>query len=138
MLLHAVIETPEDEIIDNRLPANLSYMIQHDGSVSAKTAECQLSPFCPISPDKIDVAKVNLKDDDVILFRYPIDTDPADASLMKDILKSEFPNNKVLGITSNVELLIENADDAIAMLEQMIAHIKVMQPIQAQKKIIIE
>ena len=68
---------------------------------------------------------VKLQEGDVILFKYPDDTLPEDARLMSDILKAEFPNNKVLGITKNVDLLVENVDEAVAMLEKMIAHIKI-------------
>ena len=70
------------------------------------------------------------------MFKYPDDTLPEDARLMSDILKAEFPNNKVLGITKNVDLLVENVDEAVAMLEKMIAHIKVTAG--TQKKIILQ
>ena len=70
------------------------------------------------------------------MFKYPDDTLPEDARLMSDILKAEFPNNKVLGITKNVDLLVENVDEAVAMLEKMIAHIKVTAG--THKKIILQ
>lgn len=136
MLVHAVIEIPDDTVIDNRLPAKVSYMSYESDGVVSKQAEGYLEPLRELIKEGAEMIAVKLQEGDVILFKYPDDTPPEDARLMSDILKAEFPNNKVLGITKNVDLLVENVDEAVAMLEKMIAHIKVTAG--TQKKIILQ
>lgn len=136
MLIHAVIEVPDDEVIDSRLPAKISYMAYNEAEgVVGKEIDGYLEPYAVIDKETIELMAPSVEEDAVVIFRYPADTDPSDAVLMKDTLKSEFPNNKVLGLTQDVDFLIENADDAVAMLEKMIAHIKVMDG--NQKKIVL-
>lgn len=135
MLVHAVIEVPDGTVVDNRLPAKVSYMSYEPDGVVGKQAEGYLQPFRELLKEDIEMLATKIQDGEVILFKYPDDTYPEDARLMSDILKAEFPNNKVLGITKDVDLLVENADEAVAMLERMIAHIKVTAG--TQKKIIV-
>lgn len=138
MLVHAVIEVPDDEVIDNRLPAVVSFLSNtEDGSLRKNDIEGYLEPLNAMLDESIRIVTPKIEPDSVILFRYDDEVvDPEDAMLVKDILKSEFPDNKVLGLTSNVDFLVENAADAVAMLEKMIAHIKVMDG--NQKKIILQ
>ena len=137
MLVHAVIEVPDDEVVDNRLPATVSYMSYQGEGLSKKEAvEGYLEPLNAVLGSSIEAIATQVDENRVILFRYDDEViSPEDAMLIKDILKSEFPDNKVLGLTSNVDFLVENADAAIDMLEKMIAHIKVMDG--NQKKIIL-
>ena len=125
MLVHAVIEVPDDEIIDSRLSAQVSYMAKDSTGLCKKEVEGYLEKYVVIDKSKIEALATNVKEDDVILFKYPSDTEPDDVMLIKDVLRSEFPDNKVLGLTSDVELLIQNADEAVELLENMIAHIKI-------------
>ena len=138
MLVHAVIEVPDNEVIDNRLPAVVSFLSNTtDGSLRKNDIEGYLEPLNAVLDQSIRMISTKVDSESVILFRYDDEVvSPEDAMLIKDILKSEFPDNKVLGLTSNVDFLIENADAAVAMLEQMIAHIKIMDG--NQKKIILE
>lgn len=138
MLVHAVIEVPDGEVIDGRLPASISYMsYQGEGLSKKEDVEGYLEPLNAVLDQSIRIISTKIEPESVILFRYDDEVvDPEDAMLIKDILKSEFPDNKVLGLTSNVDFLIENAADAVAMLEKMIAHIKVMDG--NQKKIILQ
>lgn len=126
MLVHAVIELPDDTVIDNRLPAKVSYMSYESDGIVNKQAEGYLEPLRELIKEDAEMIAVKLQEGDVILFKYPDDTLPEDASLVSDILKTEFPNNKVIGINKNLDLLVENADEAVAMLEKMIAHIKIV------------
>lgn len=137
MLVHAVIEIPDDEVVDNRLPATVSYMSYQGEGLSKKEAvEGYLEPLNAVLGSSIEAIATQVDENKVILFRYDDEViSPEDAMLVKDILKSEFPDNRVLGLTSNVDFLVENADAAVDMLEKMIAHIKVMNG--NQKKIIL-
>lgn len=139
MLVHAVIEIDDEEFdcIDQRLPAKISYLSKpgHLPAPQHREAEGYITPYILVDKEDVEMLAVQLEEEDVVIFRYPSSTDPSDATLIKDILKSEFPNNKVLGLTQDIDLLIENASDAVDMLEKMIAHIKVMEG--NQKKIIL-
>lgn len=138
MLVHAVIEVPDDEVIDNRLPATISYMsYQGEGLPKKEAVEGYLEPLNSMLDECIRTVTTKVDPESVIVFRYDDEVvSPEDAMLVKDILKSEFPDNKVLGLTCNIEFLVENADAAVDMLEKMIAHIKVMDG--NQKKIILQ
>lgn len=136
MLVHAVIEVPDDQVIDNRLPAKVSYVAFDSGGMATNHVEGYLEPLNAVLDESIRIVSTKIEPESVILFRYDDEVvSPEDAMLVKDILKSEFPDNKVLGLTSNVDFLIDNADAAVDMLEKMIAHIKVMDG--NQKKIIL-
>lgn len=128
MLVHAVIEVRDDQVIDHRLPATISYMAYEGEGLSRKEAvEGYLQPLNHVLDESIRIVSTKIDSESVILFRYDDELiTPEDAMLIKDILKSEFPDNKVLGLTSNIDFLVENADAAVDMLEKMIAHIKVM------------
>ncbi len=125
MLVHAVIEIPDDTVIDNRLPAQVSYnAFECDGVVGHKV-EGFLEPVRNLLSEEFKAAVEDVKDGQVILFKYPADVSSAfDVQSTLNLLKAEFPNNKVLGIANDVELLIQDADNAVNMLNQMIAHVK--------------
>lgn len=125
MLVHAVIEIPDDTVIDDRLPAQVSYnAFESDGVVGHKV-EGFLEPVCNLLNEDFKAAVEDVKDGQVILFKYPADVSSAfDVQSTLNLLKAEFPNNKVLGIANDVELLVQDADNAVNMLNQMIAHIK--------------
>lgn len=79
---------------------------------------------------KIDIKSLEVTDSSVLLVRYDSTASLEDVQESIDLLKEEFPNNKVLAITNDMELLESNADDAVAMLERMIAHIKLVKDLK--------
>lgn len=125
MLVHAVIEVPDEEGIDNRLPATVQYIGYKESGLCKKTVEGFLEPLRELINEDIEMLTTKIQDGDVILFKYPWNVDPEDAVLIQNILQAEFPEHKVLGFTKDVDLLVENVDEAVAMLEKMIAHIKI-------------
>lgn len=137
MLVHAVIEVPDDEVVDNRLPAVVSFLSNtSDGSLRKNDIEGYLEPLNKMLGESLDIKTIKVAEDEVIIFRYDQESvKPEDAVLVRDMLQVAFPNNKILGLTSDIDFLIENADAAVQMLEKMIAHIKVMEG--NQKKIVL-
>lgn len=136
MLVHAVIDIPEGTVVDNRLPATISFMCDTDEGPSRLEMEGYLEPLNEMLGESLDIKTINVAEDEVIIFRYDQESvSPDDALLVRDMLQVEFPDNKVLGLTSDIDFLIENADAAVQMLEKMIAHIKVMEG--NQKKIVL-
>lgn len=136
MKMHAVFEIPDEALSKlhdigelsetNEIDVELSY---HDNSVSATAV-----PYADITPESFGIDIADIAKDDIIIFKYPSDISVEDVQFVKVFLQAEFPNNKVIGITSDVDFLIENADEAVAMLQKMIAHIQL---IKSTKKEII-
>ena len=126
MLVHAVFEVPDGENIDSRPITEVNYLsIDESGQVTPKTAVAAVTPFWDMSG--ISLEKFDPAEADVIMFRYnPDEVFPEDAMQIRDILKNEFPNNKVIGLTNDIELLCQNPNEAIDMLNRMIAHIKIV------------
>lgn len=129
MLVHAILDIDGEEFasIDERVSPRLSYLTKPTPSSVQNRVdhEVEIVPYTLIDPHSIELLSQHVDEGDVILFKYPSDVDPEDAVLMKDILQAEFPEHKVLGVTKDIDLLVENADEAVAMLEKMIAHIKI-------------
>lgn len=76
------------------------------------------------NPDDYIPDVFNPKERDVVIFKFPADTPPETAQLLHNYLQAKFPDNKVIGLTNNVDFLIENADEAVKMLEEMIEKVK--------------
>ena len=91
-----------------------------DGNTKGKSETCNHDCF------KANVATLTVEPDDVLMLKFDPDILPPELETMMNILRAEFPNNKVLGITSNMDILCEQRDDAIALLEGMLAHIKIV------------
>lgn len=126
MLVHAVFEVPDDTVIDPRPVSEVKYLTINEDKVEPKVASATVTPILS-DLSSVSVEKIQPKEGDVIFFRYSsADVTPEDAIQIRDVLKSEFPNNKVLGLTSDVQLLCENREEAIDMLNRMIAHIKIV------------
>lgn len=82
MLVHAVIEIPDDTVIDSRLPAKVSYMSYESDGVVSKQAEGYLEPLRELIKEGAEMIAVKLQEGDVILFKYPDDMPPEDVRLM--------------------------------------------------------
>ena len=127
MIVRVVFEIPDsdDDTMSIDELAKGSYTVTNgDGNVETKEVQGCIEVHNPQLKDYIDLDTRSISNDDVIIFRYDENQVlPEDAVMIRDMLKLEFPDNKILGITSNVEFLINNADEAVAMLNKMITHI---------------
>ena len=61
MLVHAVIEIPDDTVIDNRLPAKVSYMSYESDGVVSKQAEGYLEPLRELIKEGAEMIAVKLQ-----------------------------------------------------------------------------
>ena len=125
---HIVFESNDNEIIDNRLESTTTYL-----SLDTETKEFtqkEVKGYVePYTIDKIttsDMKAFTVNKDDVILFKYSDDMTGDEIVQVRDALQAEFPDNKVLGLTDNVELLVQSGQEAVDMLNKMIAHIKIL------------
>lgn len=139
MLVHAVLDISEEELanIDSRMSPRLSYLTKPDPSSPQNlvNTDVEIVPYTSIDPQSIELVSQSINEGDVILFKFPEGL-ADDAVYIKDVLQAEFPDHKVIGLTNDIDLFIQNADEAVDMLEKMIAHIKVTAG--TQKKIVLQ
>lgn len=76
--------------------------------------------------DHISTLQVN--PGDVVLFRFGPDMLPKDLQPIYDSLTSAFPDNQVIGLAKDIDVLIQSPKEAIDMLEKMITKIKLIHP----------
>ena len=84
MLVHAVIEVPDNEVIDNRLPAVVSFLSNTtDGSLRKNDIEGYLEPLNAVLDQSIRMISTKVDSESVILFRYDDEVvSPEDAMLI--------------------------------------------------------
>lgn len=73
-----------------------------------------------------DFSTIHPTDGDVIILKFDPDIYPEELEGMMSALRSEFPDNKVIAITNSMEVLCEQRDEAIDLLQNMIAHISII------------
>lgn len=86
----------------------------------------------------IDTVKV--EEDDTITIMFPesfLNYFADDLHSWVQNIQNTYPNNPVLAILSDIDVLIQNADDALAMLDGMKAKIQIVKDTPAEKKIIL-
>ena len=125
MLVHAVLEVPDDTVIDNRLPAQIRFNTYTEEGLVNQVKEGYLSPLREDVLGKFDIESIDVGSDSVIIVRYPDDCSPEEINMMISMLKLEIPDHVVLGITKDLGLLVKNSKEAVDLLEKMIAHVKV-------------
>ena len=128
MLIHSVIEVDDDLTIDNRLESETKFRYKDEnGITSSKIVSGYLEPYTPIHPEDYNISKSEVNDNDVIICKFnPESLQPADMQYVHKMMQAEFPNNKVLMIANDLDLLSQNPNEAIALLEKMIAHIRIV------------
>lgn len=123
MYYNAIFELPDEFTIDEDFTPELSVgCLSEDGEKMTKV-------LTPVTEPLFDLSKVSeLKPDadSVIMFKFKDGMAAEDIGVLRDILKEEFPNNKVIGIHEDINVLAMDREKAIELLNKMIAHIKIM------------
>ena len=92
--------------------------------------------------DKLSLNKITVSDNDVILFKVDKDCGLDDyefagyLNAVKETIE-ETCKCPVIGFVGDIDLLVENADEAIDMLNGMIAKVKVRSAVKDTSKIIL-
>ena len=86
--------------------------------------------------DNATLSTLEVKEGDVVLFKFDPDIDATTLQYCHNTLTAFFENNQVLGITSDIDVLIQSPNEAIDMLEKMIAKIKLLHGVQQSKLIV--
>ena len=125
---HIVFESNDNEIIDNRLESTTTYLSldKETQEFTQKEVKGYVEPYTIDKITTSDMKAFTVNKDDVILFKYSDDMLQDEIVQVRDALQAEFPDNKVLGLTDNVELLVQSGQEAVDMLNRMIAHIKIL------------
>ena len=84
--------------------------------------------------DSFDVAE-----DECIALMFPDSLPKEDVGIIANYLQEQYPNNPVIGILSDMDVLIQNADEALAMLDGMKNKISILKDtgVSEEKKIIL-
>ena len=87
----------------------------------------------------VTVDSFHVDEDDCIAFTFPETMGVEDIQTIDSKVRAIFPNNFVFGMISNIDVLIQNPDEAIAMLDGIKAKISIMQDtgVTEEKKIIL-
>ena len=75
---------------------------------------------------KTSLTKVTTNADDVLIFKFSPTSGQEDIKTSMDIIQEVFPDNQVIALCGDDDLLIANPTEAIDMLEKMIAKIKLL------------
>jgi len=75
--------------------------------------------------EKVSLLTKNTEGDNVVIFKFPgeLTQFPQYITHLKEVLELK-TDKTVIGVLDNVDILVQNADDAIEMLEGMIGKIK--------------
>ena len=110
-----------------------------DDCVQAWEAKKKLSELT--DKDCLTMDTFSLSEEDTIALMYPDRDDRPDyisgISSIIEYFQEIYPNNPSFAITSDVDILIQNADDAIAMLDAIKAKIFIVRDTPADKKIVL-
>ena len=74
----------------------------------------------------IEVIAEKIEKDDVLIAKFPADLHADEIMQLHDMLALEFPDNKVLCMVNDIEVMKQSREDAISLLERMLAHIRIV------------
>lgn len=109
-----------------------------DDSVTITEFKSKLSKLTEDDYAVVDTVKVEEDDTITIMFPESYLLDSGDEiRMMVQKLQSTYPNNPVIAIVDSMDMLIQNADDALEMLDGMRNKISILRDTPADKKIIV-
>lgn len=130
MLIHAladidITEEDYDKIVTPKT-GQLSFFTVDDPIMKSIYVDLKRTEELDIDTKDIELLNKDIKPGDVIIFKFdPQLVDGLEAEYIQELLSTTYPDNTVIGIANDVELLENNPEQAIDMLERMIARIKV-------------
>ena len=74
----------------------------------------------------IEVVAEKVEKDDVLIAKFPAGLHADEIMQLHDMLALEFPENKVLCMVNDIEVMKQSRQDAIELLERMLAHIRIV------------
>jgi hypothetical protein len=82
------------------------------------------------------ISTMTVKENDVIVFKFAADFGAKEANDVFETLHEAFPNNQILGLADDIDVLVQSPAKSIDMLEKMIAKIKLLHPEVVKPKIL--
>lgn len=128
MLIHAlgnITEEDYDKIVTPKT-GQLNFFTVGDSIMKSIYVDLKRTEELDIATKGIELLDKDIKPGDVIIFKFdPQLVDGVETEYIRESLSTIYPDNVVIGIADDIELLEKNPEQAIDMLEKMIAHIKV-------------
>lgn len=84
-----------------------------------------------------EMSLLPVKKDDVIIFKFDPDMNEETLQYINGTLNGLFPDNPVLGLTADVDVLIQSPKEAVEMLEKMIEKVTSAQSVSKENKLIL-
>ena len=106
-----------------------------DDSVTMTEFKSKLSKLT--EEDSVIVDTLKVEEDDTITLMFP-ESYISDIGDMVKNLQDTYPNNPVIAVINDMDMLVQNADDALEMLEGMKAKISILKDTPSDKKIVTE
>lgn len=123
-LLHKISTSPECH--DLHMELDLDATFEH-GERHVSCFPNNIYPYIPIHLEDFSISKSDINVDSVVIAKFNSDTMKAyELSVLKSELHNLFPANKVLFIANDIDFLVQERDEAIEMLNKMIAHIQIL------------
>lgn len=104
-----------------------------DDSVTMTEFKSKLSKLT--EEDSIIVDTLKVEEDDTITLMFP-ESYISDVGIMVKNLQDTYPNNPVIAVINDMDMLVQNADDALEMLEGMKTKISILKDTPSDKKIV--
>lgn len=83
----------------------------------------------------VDLACLDMQEGEVLVISFPAENAEA-VQQLAPFIQQAYPNNPVIAVVDDIDLLIENADEALEMLNDMKAKIEILKGTDAGKIII--
>ena len=82
------------------------------------------------------ISTLHVNPNDVVLYKFDPYIFPEDLKAIDDAVNSAFPDNQVIGLVKDIDVLVQSPEEAIDMLEKMLAKIKLLHPEAVKPKIL--
>ena len=140
MKLYKITFEVPDDFNPDELELNASYKDEINIS-SERFVNAQKDEILQIIKDKCTFEKATIGENDVIIFKFPKEAlDLPDAMTYLTSIRTAIETNfgcPAVGFVGDIDVLVENADQAIDMFNGMIAKVKVRSAVKDTSKIIL-
>lgn len=128
------------EVPDNFNPEELDMTVSYQDDIEifseGFTNDDELSEKLKSIIESCEISTIEVKDNDVVLFKFDDSVQPEEASIAMLTIE-EKTGRPALGVNKDIDLLVEDADSTIEMLNGMIAKVKTRAAVKDTSSIVL-